>query len=127
MAGELIAPLRLEDLDLSRTDFGFVKLAADSLGNAATDQDGTKELLEEAARGFTEGAALVASLDPELTTHFAPLVEATHEQLAVESQQLAADLDKGDKLLKEAGVEVQTETPPDAPKVTTLNTSGGGM
>ncbi len=122
MALRLIALLEDADLDLSVSDFGFKKLAAETLGDAATDDDGTKAILESAVNGFIAGGESVALLDGLLAKHFAEVAPAVEDTLVQDTLELDKDLKTGAALLKEAGV----ETPAPAPAIPATQPGGGG-
>src|SRR5260370_13860443 len=103
------------DLDLEVIRPGLLDLAAQSLGNAATPEDGHDALFAEAVGAFTLGAAQVAELEPLLNQHFAGAMEATSDTLAGETALLAANLETGRQILKEGGVNIAVDVPGQIP------------
>jgi hypothetical protein len=122
MAEKLIALLEDSELDLSIEAPGFLELTAQTLGNAATDEDGTKAVLEEAVSAFTAGGESVALLDGLLVPHFADVLPAVGDTLAADTLELDKNINTGEALLKEAGVAPPAPAGPAPP----AHPGGGG-
>jgi len=91
------------DLDLEVVPTGLLTFAAQTLGNAATPEDGHAEDFAAAVSAFDLGAAQVAELEPLLSEHFAGAVDVTSDTLAGETAQLAQNLANGDAILRDFG------------------------
>lgn len=101
------------DLDLESIEPGLLRLAAESLGNAATPEDGHDAIFSQAVNAFQAGAAESQNLEDTLAPHFVGAVGATSDTLAGETQLLAQNVDAGVAILAEGG-DSTTNTPPPA-------------
>lgn len=104
MGGQLLQLITDEELDLEPVEPGLLRLAGDTLGNAATPEDGHDAVFAAAVEAFTAGGDAFRALETPLLEHFADVLPAVGDTLKNDTLALEKDLKTGDDLLKEAGV-----------------------
>lgn len=114
----------LEDTTYTPEQPVFVQLAADSLGAAATPDDGFDDIFDPAANGFPGGDVIINELDG-LTADFTASTDAVAQPLdpSFEGDVAVSSL-QGENLigdLGQQGIDIQAQTLPDFPALSNID------